>query len=131
MAASRRLPRTCCHLRQDRLELGASQTLTITFNTEDMASFDSKDKGCYVLEEGDYIISINERFPHGSGFQDLQLASTIVYDESNTRSTDAVAATTKFDFADDKLTYLSVQTASPTTPRRLLLPLTTPCLRKA
>ena len=30
-----------------------------------------------------------------------------VYDESNPRSTDAEAATTKFDFADDKLVTLS------------------------
>ena len=35
------------------------------------------------------------------------VASTIVYDESNPRSTDAEAATTKFDFADDKLVTLS------------------------
>ena len=91
----------------DSIEPGASQTLTLTFNTEDMASFDSKDKGCYVLEEGDYIISINEDSHTVLDSKTYNVASTIVYDESNPRSTDAEAATTKFDFADDKLVTLS------------------------
>ena len=72
-----------------------------------MASFDSKDKGCYVLEEGDYIISINEDSHTVLDSKTYNVASTIVYDESNPRSTDAEAATTKFDFADDKLVTLS------------------------
>ena len=91
----------------DSIEPGASQTLTLTFNTEDMASFDSKDKGCYVLEEGDYIISINEDSHTVLDSKTYNVASTIVYDETNPRSTDAEAATTKFDFADDKLVTLS------------------------
>ena len=91
----------------DSIEPGASQTLTLTFNTKDMASFDSKDKGCYVLEEGDYIISINEDSHTVLDSKTYNVASTIVYDESNPRSTDAEAATTKFDFADDKLVTLS------------------------
>lgn len=91
----------------DSIEPGASQTLTLTFNTENMASFDSKDKGCYVLEEGDYIISINEDSHTVLDSKTYNVASTIVYDESNPRSTDAEAATTKFDFADDKLVTLS------------------------
>ena len=56
----------------DSIEPGASQTLTLTFNTEDMASFDSKDKGCYVLEEGRLYHQHQRGFPHGAGFQDLQ-----------------------------------------------------------
>ena len=67
----------------DSIEPGASQTLTLTFNTEDMASFDSKDKGCYVLEEGDYIISINEDSHTVLDSKTYNVASTIVYDESN------------------------------------------------
>ena len=43
----------------DLLEPGASQTLTITFAAEDMASYDYENAKGYVLEAGDYQISIN------------------------------------------------------------------------
>lgn len=45
------------------LEPGESDTVTITFNKEDMASYcfthdnGNGTKGCYVLEGGDYVIS--------------------------------------------------------------------------
>ena len=35
------------------LEPGASETITITFDAEDMASYDMSGDGCYVLEQGD------------------------------------------------------------------------------
>ena len=41
------------------LEPGASETITITFDAEDMASYDMSGDGCYVLEQGDYAISVN------------------------------------------------------------------------
>ena len=40
------------------LEPGASETVTITFNAEDMASYDENNAQAYVLEAGDYGISI-------------------------------------------------------------------------
>ncbi len=43
----------------DVLEPGASETVTITFNEEDMASYDYQNAEAYVLESGDYQISIN------------------------------------------------------------------------
>lgn len=43
----------------DLLEPGAAQVLTISFNLEDMASYDDTGYGCYVLEHGDYIVSLN------------------------------------------------------------------------
>lgn len=89
------------------LEPGASETVTLTFKAEDMASFDSKQHGCYVLEQGDYVISINSDSHTILDSKTYNVASTIVYDESNPRSTDAVAATTKFDFAKGEMTTLS------------------------
>ena len=41
------------------LEPGASETITVTFDKEEMASYDMSGTGCYVLEKGDYVISIN------------------------------------------------------------------------
>ena len=43
----------------DILNPGESQVLTISFAAEDMASYDYKDAKGYVLEAGDYHISIN------------------------------------------------------------------------
>ncbi|MDO5551016.1 MAG: glycoside hydrolase family 3 C-terminal domain-containing protein, partial [Lachnospiraceae bacterium] len=42
----------------DLLEPGQSQTLTLTFDTEDMASYDTYGTGLYLLEQGDYVISL-------------------------------------------------------------------------
>lgn len=115
----------------DSIEPGASQTLTLTFNTEDMASFDSKDKGCYVLEEGDYIISINEDSHTVLDSKTYNVASTIVYDESNP----AAPMPRLLPPSSTSLTTSSspcpVLITSPTMPKLLLLPLTIPCLRKA
>ena len=41
------------------LEPGESKTITISLNKEEMASYDMSGTGCYVLEQGNYIISVN------------------------------------------------------------------------
>ena len=40
----------------DLLQPGDSQTVTVTFDVEDMASYDENDAEAYVLEKGDYVI---------------------------------------------------------------------------
>ena len=42
----------------DLLEPGESQTVSFSVALEDMASYDSYGHGCYVLEHGDYTVSI-------------------------------------------------------------------------
>ena len=42
----------------ESLEPGESQTISISFPAEELASYDMSGDGCYVLEEGDYIISL-------------------------------------------------------------------------
>ncbi len=92
----------------DVLEPGASQTVSFSFKLEDMASYDSQDKGCYVLEAGDYIISINSDSHNVIDSKTVTVDETVVYDESNARSTDQTAATNQFDYAiGDDITYLS------------------------
>lgn len=91
----------------DMLEPGASQTLSISISAEDMASYDDEENGCYVLEEGEYEISINSDSHTVIDSQTYEVESTIVYDENNARSTDLVAAQNQFDFAKGELTYLS------------------------
>lgn len=86
---------------------GASENVTVTFKAEDMASYDTYGKGCYVLEKGDYVISINADSHTVLDSKVYNVASDIVYDASNKRGSDAVAATNEFDFAEGEITYLS------------------------
>lgn len=70
------------------LQPGDSQTITVSFDAEDMASYDTYGAGCYVLEAGDYQISINSDSHNVIDSQTYTVASTVTYDESNPRSTD-------------------------------------------
>ncbi len=89
------------------LEPGASETVIVSFKAEDMASYDEDGKGCYVLEAGDYAISINADSHTVIDFKNYTVASDVVYDESNPRSTDDVAATNEFDGIEGDAIYLS------------------------
>ena len=91
----------------DMLEPGASQTLTISFDVEDMASYDTYGAGAYVLEAGDYAISINSDAHNVIASQTYNVPTTITYGDTSPRSTDAVAASNQFAFAEGDVTYLS------------------------
>ena len=86
---------------------GASENVTVTFKAEDMASYDTYGKGCYVLEKGDYVISINADSHTVLDSKVYNVASDIVYDASNRRESDVEVADNKFDFAEGNVTYLS------------------------
>ena len=89
------------------LEPGASQTVTITFDAEEMASYDYKNEKAYVLEEGDYIISINSDSHRILDQKTYSVEETIVYSGENKRASDEIAASNVFDDAHGNVTYLS------------------------
>ena len=91
----------------DVLEPGQSQTLTINFDQEQMASFDSKNAGCYVLEVGDYKISIRTDSHNVIDEQTYTVDETITYDENNKRSSDEETAVTCLDDSEGDVEYLS------------------------
>lgn len=91
----------------DELQPGESQSITISFAEEDMASYDSYENECYVLEEGDYEISINSDSHTVLDSQTVKVTDTVIYDENNARSTDKTAATNEFANAEGNVTYLS------------------------
>lgn len=91
----------------DVIRTGESTNVTLTFKAEDMASYDYKDHGCYVLEQGDYEISINSDSHHVMDSVVYTVDEDIIYDENNARSTDKTAAVNQFDYADGHLEYLS------------------------
>ena len=86
---------------------GKSETLTLSWKIEDMASYDTYGKGCYVLEKGDYIISINSDSHNIIDSRTYTVKKNVVYNEG--RSTDQTPATNQFGFAEntEQITYLS------------------------
>ncbi len=91
----------------DLLAPGASETVTISFSAEDMASYDESGDGCYVLESGDYQISINEDSHNEIESRTYSVAETVRYEGDNARSTDAQVASNQFGYAEGEVTYLS------------------------
>jgi beta-glucosidase len=89
------------------LEPGASETVTVEFSAEDMASYDSKGAEAYVLEAGDYEISVRTDSHDVIDTKTYTVDETITYDESNPRSTDETVATNQFSDAEGEVTYLS------------------------
>lgn len=89
------------------LEPGASQVVNISFNLEDMASYDEKGSGSYVLEAGDYGISIRKDSHTIIEEKKYKVSNTIVYNEKAKRSTDEAAAVNQFADSVGKAEYLS------------------------
>lgn len=89
------------------LEPGASEKLSFTISEEELASYDDRENRCYVLEAGDYVISINSDSHHVIDSFTHKVGQTVVYGESNPRETDKTAAVNQFDDARGAVTYLS------------------------
>ncbi len=89
------------------LEPGEAETVSIVFALEDMSSYDTYGEGCYVLEEGDYEISINTDSHNKISSETVTVDETVVYNEDNKRESDQIAATNQFQFAEGEITYLS------------------------
>ena len=93
----------------NELAPGASETVTLTVDVEDMASFDTYGTGYYKLEKGDYVISLRSDAHTVIDEKTWTLADDIVYDESNLHDGDLQAATPVMSQAEglDYHTYLS------------------------
>lgn len=91
----------------DLLEPGASQTIPVSFDLEEMASYDTTGTGCYVLEAGDYQISINSDSHTVLDQKTCTVDQTVRYEGENKRASDQVAATNQFGDAAGDVTYLS------------------------
>lgn len=89
------------------LEPGASEVVHVSFPVEDMMSYDYIENQAYVLEAGDYEISINSDSHNVIASAKYNVPQTIVYGEGNKRESDQIAATNQFDYANGGVTYLS------------------------
>ncbi len=81
------------------LEPNESETITISFNYEDMASYDYQGNGCYVLEHGDYGIKLMNSAHDLIDSRVVSVSEDVIYNEekAGARSTDGIAAENQFD----------------------------------
>ena len=91
----------------DLLQPGETQTVTVTFSIEDMASYDENNAKAYVLEKGDYVISINSDSHTVLDQKTYTADKDVVYKGENKRASDDIAASNVFENAKGDVTYLS------------------------
>lgn len=97
------------------LEPGESQTLEISFDREDLASYDytgvKAEGGAYVLEAGDYGIQLQTDSHNVVAKKTIHVDEDVIYDDAHDakRSSDLVEAKNRSDAAgsDADLTYVS------------------------
>lgn len=97
------------------LEPGQSETVTIAFAAEDMASYDytgiKANGGAYVLEAGEYTISLRSDSHTVLESRTLTIEQDRIYNDENdgARSSDLIAAVNQFDYASfgENTNYLS------------------------
>src|SRR5690625_5143919 len=84
----------------DLIEPGASDTVSITIDVEDMASYDYRDNRAYVLEAGDYELSLRtDSHTIADGVEPLTYTvdADVVYSGENKRPSDETEVTNQFD----------------------------------
>lgn len=93
----------------NEIPAGETEYYSIVFDVEDMASYDYKVNGSYVLEAGDYGIMLKDNAHDLIDSEVYTLGKEIIYNDSNDgkRSTDQTTAVNQFEDAlriDDYLT---------------------------
>ena len=99
------------------LKPGESDEVKLTMTFDDMASFDYKGTGAYVMDKGDYTFTLrtdSHTVKNDDATFTYTVGNTITYDDAHDgkRSTDKVAATSQQEFQDagsleTNVTYLS------------------------
>ena len=88
---------------------GESEEVTVSFNYEDMASYDENVNQAYVLEHGDYKVTLNSDSHTVIDSRSITVDKDVIYDEDHdgARSTDETAATNQFEDSEGDVEYLS------------------------
>lgn len=81
------------------LQPGESETIHFEMAYEDMASYDYKENGCYILEHGTYEIKLMNNAHDLIDSRTVDVSSDRIYKDGNdgARSTDHIAAVNQFD----------------------------------
>jgi len=86
------------------LEPGQSETVTISFPTRDMSSYDMNIEQTYVLEAGEYQIHVSRDVHTPVETLSYQIKKTIIYNDDEATG---IKITNQFEYAKGDLTYLS------------------------
>lgn len=98
----------------DMLKPGDSQTLTLTFNVRDMASYDYKNAQAYVLDSGDYKICLGKNVREHYDSFTYTVNDTVVYNKDAKTGT---AIKNLFSFAYSGFTVFSRSNPKGTYPK--------------
>lgn len=96
------------------LASGESETINIIFSAEDMASYsflhENSDgtKGCYILESGEYDISLRNNSHDIIESKTITIDETVVFEGDTKRDSDVVTATNQFQDSNDYMMSESV-----------------------
>ncbi|OOC54236.1 MULTISPECIES: glycoside hydrolase family 3 N-terminal domain-containing protein [Nocardiopsis] len=101
------------YAKTDPLTPGESQTVTVSFDTTSMASFDDRDAQAWVLDEGDYGIRVARNVHDTVNDATYDQPERLVID---TDATTGSEITNRFDDARGDLTYLSRSSPEETFP---------------
>ncbi|MDN5819477.1 MAG: glycoside hydrolase family 3 C-terminal domain-containing protein [bacterium] len=95
------------------LKPGQSETLKLSFNTNDMASYDDQKKQAWVLDKGNYEISISKNVHQPVDRFNYSQTKRLVINKDNATG---ATVTNRFDQARGDLTYLSRSNPKKTMP---------------
>lgn len=98
-----------------QLQPGESDTVTVTFSTDSMASYDDQTARSWVLDKGDYLIKVGHDVHH--------IMHTFTYTQPSTKviktdNTTGATVTNQFDDVRGDITYLSRSNPTDTMPTK-------------
>lgn len=99
-----------------------SEEVNLSFDVENMASYDEKQNKAYVLEKGNYEIKLMNNSHDVIDSKNYEVAKDIVFDQENKRESDQLSATNQFEDAKGDVQYLSRWNWEETMPKEMAQP---------
>ncbi|MFS7388818.1 glycoside hydrolase family 3 C-terminal domain-containing protein [Carnobacterium maltaromaticum] len=99
-----------------------SEEVNLSFDVENMASYDEKQNKAYVLEKGNYEIKLMNNSHDVIDSKNYEVAKDIVFNQENKRESDQLSATNQFEDAKGDVQYLSRWNWEETMPKEMAQP---------